>query len=68
MEVNLTASKYVRSGMKSVSMYQFSGYDRVTFDISGMDSSGLTTEADFINPDLVPSIATSSEEALKTFG
>ena len=49
-------------------MYQFAGYKNVSFDISGMDTSGLTTEADFINPDAVPNIAASSADALKTFG
>lgn len=68
MEIDLTASKYIRSGMKSVSMYQFSGYNKVSFDIAGIDTSSLTTEADFINPAAVPNIAETNDDAIKTFG
>ena len=68
MELDLTASKYVRSGMKSVSMYQFSGYDHVSFDIAAVDVSGLTTESYFMNPATIPTIADTDADALKNFG
>ena len=69
-EINLSASKYIRSGMKSLTLYNFDPqtYNRVIFDIAEIDVSGLTTEANYIDPSAVPTLAETDEDAVKTFG
>ncbi len=68
MEVNLTASKYSLSGMKSISMYQFSDALKVSFDIVDFDASTLNDEVSLIDSSSIPTIASSSDVAESVFG
>ena len=68
MEVNLTASKYSLSGMKSLAMYQFSNALKVSFDVVDFDASALNDGVSLIEPSSIPTIASSSDVAESVFG
>lgn len=65
--INLNASKYSSLGTANLSLMDFASGDTI-FNVVGFNSEGLSSGVELIDPNLVPKLSTTAEEANRKLG